>query len=247
MRAIVLSAGQGKRLLPLTESRPKCLLPLEDGELTLLELQLRTLAGCGIRQATVMVGFGADQVEAFLDRTSIPGIEVETVFNPFYAVSDNLISCWLAGPAMAGDCLLLNGDTVFEPRVLERLLEANHSISVTIDRKTRYDDDDMKVTLEGNRLIAIGKQLPHPRVHAESIGLLAFRGDGAETFRTAVQKAVRHESALRAWYLSVVDELSRRSHIHAVDIQGLWWREVDDRADLDELVGCIRDGRTAGA
>ena len=57
MRAIVLSAGQGKRLLPLTTSRPKCLLEIRDDQ-SVLDFQLEALARCGIEHTTVLVGFG---------------------------------------------------------------------------------------------------------------------------------------------------------------------------------------------
>ena len=70
-----------------------------------------------------MLGFGADRVERFLDGIRIPGLRVDTLFNPFFASSDNLATCWLARSAMTGDFVLLNGDTLFEDRVLQRLLD----------------------------------------------------------------------------------------------------------------------------
>ena len=112
MKAIVLSAGQGKRLLPLTAELPKCLLPVAS-DANVLEIQLRSLARCGVERATVVVGFGAERVERFLTATPIPGLEVEVLFNPFYALSDNLATCWLARHQMHEDFLLLNGDTIF--------------------------------------------------------------------------------------------------------------------------------------
>ena len=234
MKAIVLSAGQGRRLLPLTDREPKCLLAV-DGPRTVLELQLRGLARCGIRQVTVVLGFGAERVEAFLETMRIPGLRVETLFNPFFASSDNLATCWLARPSMNGDFVLLNGDTLFEDRVLERLLEgASSPITVTIDHKARYDDDDMKVSLgaEG-RLLAIGKQLPAETVGGESIGMLCFRGTGVKSFRDELDQAIRRSEGLRAWYLSVVNAMAPRVPVGTVSIDGLWWREIDSRADLD--------------
>jgi choline kinase len=234
MKAIVLSAGQGRRLLPLTSQLPKCLLPL-DGERTLLQIQLEALARCGVGRVQVVTGYGADQVESHLAELRIPGVQVETLFNPFFASSDNLISCWLARPAMEDDFVLLNGDTLFEDGVLRRLLGSAHDpITVTVDHKRHYDDDDMKVALDSRgRVLAIGKTLPPEAVGAESIGMLAFTGSGPKLFAEALERAVRCPDAMRRWYLSVVHELAEEDDVvGTASIRGLWWREVDGNEDL---------------
>ena len=236
MKAIILSAGQGKRLLPLTETTPKCLLPV-DGSRPALEIQLRTLAACGIQRATVMVGFGANKVEQFLARCPLPEIEVTSRFNPFFAVSNNLATCWTAIPEMTEDFILLNGDTVFEPAVLERLLLAPFAaVSLAIDRKPSYDDDDMKVSIRRERtLAAVGKKLPPAVVHGESIGLMTFRATGVYAFRVALEKAVRAPTALQRWYLSVIDSMANSSMVEVASIEGLWWAETDTPEDLADV------------
>jgi len=240
MRAIVLSAGQGKRLLPLTAEIPKCLLPV-DGERTVLELQLETLARCGVERATIVSGFGVDRVERFLATSPVPSLDVELLFNPFFSVSDNLATCWVARGAMQQDFLLVNGDTLFEPNVLLRLLEASAPITVTIDHKPSYDDDDMKVSLDDDgRLLEIGKTLKPEVVHGESIGLLCFRGAGADRFRAAVERAMRRPEALRAWYLSVVNALAAEGGVDSASIRGMWWREIDSPEDLEEARQSLR-------
>jgi len=236
MKAIVLSAGQGKRLLPLTASEPKCMLPVE-GEQSVLEVQLRALARCGVERATVVVGFGAQHVEGFLGGTRIPGLAVETLYNPFYAMSDNLATCWLARHGMDQDFVLLNGDTLFEDSVLHRLLEGPPApITVTVDHKRVYDDDDMKVSIDdGGRLLAIGKNLKPEMVNGESIGLLCFRGFGPKLFREALDRTIRVPGALGAWYLSVVNELAQDVAVDTASIRGFWWREIDSPEDLVEV------------
>jgi choline kinase len=234
MKAIVLSAGQGRRLLPLTSHLPKCLLAL-DGERSVLQLQLETLARCGITDALVVTGFGARRVHAHLAERRTPGIRVTTIFNPFYGISDNLISCWLSRTAMDDDFLLLNGDTVFEDDVLLRLLgSVRDPLTVTVDHKRYYDDDDMKVALDGaGRVVAIGKQLPADAVGAEAIGLIAFAGSGPKLFTEALERAVRRPDANRCWYLSVVHELAEEDGVvGTASVRGLWWREIDENDDL---------------
>ncbi len=238
MRAIILSAGQGRRLLPLTQTTPKCLLPVDCGR-SVLEVQLRTLASCGVTHATVMVGFGADEVERALAGMSIPEMEIETVYNPFYKLTDNLITVWLAQQRMDGDFILLNGDTLFDTPVLERLLASSAApLTLAVNEKPTYDDDDMKVSWSsGTRLRAIGKKLDLDVVDCESIGMMVFRGDGVEAFRHCLDRAVRDENALGAWYLSVVNTLADETEVQTTAITGLWWGEVDSAEDLD----CVRE------
>ena len=232
MKAVVLSAGQGKRLLPLTEENPKCLLAVR-GDEPILGWQLTALARAGIERALVVIGFGADRVEAWLAANPVPGLAVETLINPFYQTSDNLISCWLARGAMTENFLLLNGDTIFEDAVLARVLEVSAPIALAIDRKQTYDDDDMKVSLDSHgRLLAIDKWLARPVVSGESIGLLSFRGSGPKLFTKALEEAVRRPEAMRQWYLSVVHEIAQTSSVETASVQGLWWREIDSPADL---------------
>ena len=236
MKVIILSAGQGKRLLPLTETTPKCLLPV-DGSRPALEIQLRTLAACGIQRATVMTGFGVDKVEQFLAGYPLPEIEVTSRFNPFFALSNNLATCWTAIPEMTEDFILLNGDTLFEPAVLERLLLAPPAaVNLAIDRKPSYDDDDMKVSIRRERtLAAVGKNLPPAVVHGESIGLMTFRATGVHAFRVALEKAMRDPTALQRWYLSVIDSMTHSSMVEVASIEGLWWAETDTPQDLADV------------
>ncbi len=229
MKAIILSAGQGRRMLPLTAELPKCALRLLDK--TIIEWQLDTIFRCGIDDIVVVVGYGAEKVEALLaDRY---GGRVRTLFNPFFSVSDNLASCWTVRHEMGEDFLLLNGDTLFETEVLRRLLaQEAHPVTVTTDCKPQYDADDMKVIRQGERLIRIGKDLPLHQVNAESIGMLLFRGNGPELFRTTIEQVLRRPEGLRRWFLSVIDEMARWLPVWTCSIEGLRWAEVDCPDDL---------------
>ena len=230
-RAVILSAGQGSRLLPLTEDLPKCLLDLEGR--SMLEWQLRGLAEVGVAEAVVITGFRSEKVEAALERIAPPGMAVRTLFNPFYKVADNLASCWMARGELRGTCLLLNGDTLFEPRVARRLLDAPASpITLTIDRKPRYDDDDMKVITEGDKLRAVGKKLSEG-VNGESIGFSRFQGDGAAIFVAELERTMRTKEGTSLWYLSAMNRLaSSGAGVRVVSIEGLDWGELDFAADL---------------
>ena len=247
MRAIILSAGQGRRLFPLTQNLPKCLLPLCEG-VSILGLQLRVLAACGVRHATVVVGFGAEEVERHILEQAPGSIEVETLYNPFYESTDNLVTAWLARERMRGDFLLLNGDTLFEPALMRRVLHAPPSAArVAIDRKSRYDADDMKVSLNGDgRLLAVSKTLKRHEVDAEAIGLIRFTAEGGARFVDGLERAVRDRESHNRYYLSVVSENAASGvEIESLSIEGLWWQEVDCAHDLDRAQQELGEGRAA--
>lgn len=242
MKAVILSAGQGSRLLPLTAERPKCLLPL--GSRSLIEWQIDVLSRCGVGEIVVVVGFRAALVASLLESLVRPGLAIRILFNPFFNVADNLGSCWLARHEMSGDFLLVNGDTLFEPAVLHRLLESPPApITVTIDRKASYDADDMKVHLDGSRLLDIGKTLSPSLTDAESIGLLRFREGGSKQFVDAADRAMHTTEGLTSFYLKVIDQLAKSHRVETANIEGLAWGEVDYPADLQRAERLLANGR----
>ncbi len=239
-RAIILSAGQGSRLLPHTEQTPKCLLPL--GGRSMLAWQLHALAEAGVREAVVVTGFRDDLVQRELERHTPRGLSVRTLFNPFYKLADNLASCWMARDAMDAPFLILNGDTLIEPGIAARLLAAPAApITVTIDRKAGYDADDMKVSTQASsaqagrseRLTAIGKTLAAAEVTGESIGFLRFDAEGAARFVAELERTMRTPEGPKLWYLSAIDRLARAGlEVRVASIEGLEWAELDFPADL---------------
>lgn len=234
-RALILGAGQGSRLLPLTEKMPKCLLDLSGR--SMLEWQLRGLARAGIPEAVIVTGFHPELVEAELQRIAPPQMRVRTLYNPFYKLADNLASCWMARAELSGPCLVLNGDTLFEPAIAARLVGAPDApITVTIDRKPGYDADDMKVETEGDRLRAIGKTLPMASVNGESIGFLRFNAEGAARFVDELERTMRTAEGPAKWYLSAIDRLARSgTDVRVLSIEGLQWGELDFPADLAQV------------
>jgi choline kinase len=233
-RAIILSAGQGRRLSPLTDRRPKCLIDLSGR--SMLCWQLRALERAGVEEAVVVTGFGANLVDAEVARMGLSRLKVRTQFNPFYALADNLASCWVARREFDGPVLLLNGDTLFETDVARQLIAAPVAeITVAIDRKDSYDSDDMKVLTQGDRLCAIGKNIEV--YDAESIGFLRFSSHGAQRFCAAMDEAIRKPEGLRRWYLSVIDHIAQTtSAVQVQSIEGLEWGETDFLEDVTQNI-----------
>jgi len=216
--------------MPLTEVTPKCC--LRPGGVSILEWQITQLAVSGIDEVVVVTGFGHEIVEAEIDR--IQGIKVRTLYNPFFRLSDNLGTCWVARGEMDSPFVLINGDTLFEAAVLQHLLsDADHyPITLATDQKISYDSDDMKIWSERERLCRVGKTLDSSHVNGESIGMMVFSRTGAEIFVNKVENLMRKGDGLKRWYLSAIDELAQDGIVGISSIHGLSWCEVDDPVDL---------------
>jgi choline kinase len=230
LKAIILSAGQGRRLLPLTSNVAKCCLPLHGR--SMLEWQLSQIAQCDVDEIVVVTGFASDMVDAIVEQQG--GLNVRTLHNPMYAHTDNLGTCWEARSEMDGPFVLMNGDTLFEAAILQRLLSCSNAYPITLvtDSKAYFDLDDMKVITDGQRLLKVSKQLDISLVSGESIGLMTFDAEGARAFTEKLEEMMDKADALRLWYLSAIDFLAGEGLVGVCPVNGLSWCEVDDAADF---------------
>lgn len=231
MKVIILAAGQGRRLLPWTHHRPKCLLPFAGR--SLLAWQLRTLATTPVDEVVVVTGFGAAQVETELARECPRGLFVSTTYNPFFGVADNIASCWAARDHLTGEAIIVNGDTLFDPRILTRLHQgARMPVTVATDVKSGYDADDVKVHIRDGKVARIGKTLPTGIIDAEAVGMILLRGVGGPTFVAAVDALMQQPHGVSRRYVAAVDDLAARGLVAPLCIAGLDWTEVDYPGDL---------------
>jgi choline kinase len=237
LKAIILSAGQGRRLMPLTSNMAKCCLPLHG--VSILEWQLSQIAQCDIDEVVVVTGFAYAVVDAIVDRVS--GINVRTLHNPMFAHTDNLGTCWEARFEMDEPFVLMNGDTLFEAAVLQRLLacDTGYPITLATDTKPVFDLDDMKVITDGDRLLKVSKQLDIRLVSAESIGLMVFNETGAKAFTDKLEEMMDKTDALKLWYLSAIDQLASEGLAGVCLIHGMSWCEVDDAADFSTAADVV--------
>jgi len=238
LKAIILSAGQGRRLMPLTSNMAKCCLPLHG--ISILEWQLSQISQCDIDEVIVVTGFAYEMVDTIVEHAT--NIKVRTLHNPMYAHTDNLGTCWEARSEMEEPFVLMNGDTLFEAAILQRLLnsEKTYPITLATDSKADFDLDDMKIIADGDRLIKVSKQLDISLVSAESIGLMVFDQVGAKAFTDKLEEMMDKPNALKLWYLSAIDQLASEALAGICPIDGLSWCEVDDAADFSAAADVVK-------
>jgi choline kinase len=92
--------------------------------------------------------------------------------------------------------------------------------------------DDMLVRLSGERVCAVGKDLSPLLAHHRSLGFVAWSGEGASTYRDAVQAVLGQSDGTQAFHHAVVDRLARDGAVHAVLFEGGVWTEIDRPEDI---------------
>ncbi len=233
MIGVVLAAGAGKRLQPLTDALPKTLLAVDGGR-TILDIALENFRHVGLEEVMVVTGFAAERV-----RERVPQLErryrlrLELVFNPRAEAWNNAYSLWCARAAFSEGVLLANGDTVHPPAVEERLLAARGAdILLAVDREKPLGEEEMKVlsSPEG-LLLRISKDLDPAAADGEYIGLTLIEPAAAEALASALEATWRRDPSL--YYEDGYQELvDRGGKVHVVPIGTVDWVEVDDHADL---------------
>ena len=229
--AILLAAGLGSRLLPLTAERPKCL--IEVGGRTILEHQVEALRAAGVERINIVGGYRFDRLVDFVDE-HWPGAErPELLFNPFFAVSSSIASVWIARDALDGPFCVLNGDTVYDPAlVADGLARLQPGLNLFIEPVATPAHDDMLVRLDGDRVAAVSKELSPHLAHHRSLGFVAWSGPGSIAYRKALESVIAEVEGTHAFHHAVVDRVAHEQPVHAVSFAGGAWTEIDRPEDI---------------
>lgn len=225
MKAIILAAGQGKRLGALTENLPKCLLPL-DGE-TFLEFQLNLLRHCGIGDIAVVTGFCQDQVRA------CGGSGLTYYHNEEFETTNSLYSFMLAADHAAQGCVVLNSDVVFPADLLRELVDSPWANALLADFQAELGEEEMKVVCdESRRIHQLSKDIAPWEASGENLGLVRMGPEAAREVIAEARRAAR-QGERRLWLPEGVSRTLDRVAFHALPIEGRAWIEVDYRHDLE--------------
>ena len=231
--AVILAAGVGRRLAPLTSERPKALLELDGGNL--LERSIGALAGTGFAEAVVVTGHRADLVEEFVGSRSW-GLRVTCRLNPAFATANNIVSFLAAADVMSDGFCLLNSDIVFDGGILADLAAEPEGNRLVVDADEPLGDEEMKVELDERGAIRrISKQLPPEECAGEYIGIARFDAEGARAVVGAARRLVG-QGRTDLYYEDAIDAVATQVQPTPLPTRGREWTEIDDLDDYRRAV-----------
>lgn len=240
MKIIILAAGRGERLWPLTKDTPKPLVEIREG-VSLLEEQLGRISASGVFDCVeIVTGYLGHKVDEMVANLNFDNLKISTIYNPFFKVSNNLASLWVAKDHIDQDCMVTNGDNLFHSDVFKDFYNecSEDGVYLSLGRKTEFDDDDMKVTLHDGKVIHVSKDIPAPSRHAESPGLCFIRGENSrERFKAGLDRLLKKEAELNSFWLKIFTYLAE----HELSIEPWYfdaankWKEVDIHPDVDQM------------
>jgi len=231
MIAVILAAGRGERLRPLTDNLPKGLIMLNSK--SLLEHSLYTLAACAIKKVIIVVGYKASEVKLRLGPT-YAGMELFYVENQEYAASGSMLSLYKAREFIHEDILLLESDLVFEREAIDVLVHTSKK-NVILVAPNRGNGDQVFICIDTrSHLIGLGKQIEN---EAEALGELVGLSKLSLQFLANLCHRAEIEFERNGKNISYEDTimLTVKDHGDVVDcifLENLLWTDIDNENDF---------------
>jgi choline kinase len=232
MKAIILAAGMGSRIRPLTDNCPKCLLKV--GGRTILEMMLTHIQRCGINEVVFVLGYLQDQIRDYV-KTTFPKLDATYLVNDDYSTTNTGYSLMLA-LRETKNCAFVkfDADVVFDAEILRRLIDSEHENCLCIDKNIQLDAEEIKVTIEGaDKVVKVSKSVRPIDAVGESIGIEKINGHTGELLLAELQRNMLDVENHQNYYEDAYERLIAKAvPFHTLDISGLRWTEIDTHEDL---------------
>ena len=229
MRAVILAAGVGRRL---SIEEPKVLLRF--GGRTLLERHLDILAALGIQDVVIGIGYQALAIERAL--AALGQTDVSTIYNPDFE-QGSILTLWRVRAALTagGPVLLMDGDVLYDRRVLEPLVETHHADCLLVDRAYEPGDEPVKVGMVDGVPVDFGKTIdPAAEPCGESVGFFRLSEGTANTLVETARQMIDEGGTERPMEDTIAAVLRAANPPFAFeDVTGLPWIEIDFPEDAE--------------
>jgi L-glutamine-phosphate cytidylyltransferase len=236
---IILAAGVGKRLRPLTKNIPKTLISIEGK--TILEYIISNCYESGIKDFMVVVGHMKEEVEEACERIEKEyGVKIELLENERYSTTNTGFSLKIALDRVDDDVVVINGDNVFDHRILTHLLHTGNN-SIVVDNVKNLNEESFKIALDLDKKMInrMGKEIEIDTSNGEFIGISAIKQKDLRIFREILSGLVL-KNEMEYYDIAFID-FSSRTNINFVFTNGLKWTEIDDYNDLVQAERLVRE------
>lgn len=226
MKALILAAGFGSRLAPITDHCPKSLVPV-NGKPILMK-QIENLHENGIMDITIVSGYKAQILQKAV-HDLYPDIHI--IESVDYATTNNMYSAYLAKDAMCGTgFLMMNADVFYDASVIAELLKFDAENAIVTDIGT-YLEESMKVVEKDGRLVQISKAIQEKDALGSSIDVYKFSAEGAAAFFAKCANYIEQKKELKLWSEVALNDILRSVEFRACPLVGRWL-EIDNHDDL---------------
>ncbi|MGZ8422595.1 MAG: phosphocholine cytidylyltransferase family protein [Nitrospira sp.] len=228
MRAVILAAGVGKRLWPVTQHKPKCL--IEIGGQTLLSRYLEVLASVQIRDVTIVVGYKQEMIRDAVG-TQHRGVSISYLVNEEFH-RGSISSLWIARSALSDDVVIMDADVLFHREILRRLVASPFTNCLLMDDTVKQTGEECMVVVAGGRVIALSKKMPERYdVAGEGVGFLKVRrADTAHVIGSL--KGYIDQGRWEMEYEDGLLQYFQDVKVGHEKIGGLPWTEIDFPEDI---------------
>ena len=227
MIAVILVAGMGTRLMPLTKDIPKPLLEIENT--SLLERMMINCISSGVEEFVIVSGYKKERVIAKIDYLqSKYHVKISTVENKRYSQTNTSCSVSLATRQLDDDVIIINGDNVVDERIISGLLKIDET-ALVVDNYKRLNEESFKLRIENNVIMEIGKGIDIDTASGEFIGISKVSKDDLPLFNSILEDLIAEN--VQNYYDLTYKDLSKKTNIGYFYTNGLKWTEIDDKND----------------
>lgn len=221
-----------KRLRPLTDERPKCLLKV--GERTLLQRTVDGLISAGISEFAVVTGYRANMIRDFLTETYPSTLKFHFIDNVDYEHNNNIFSLWLTRPYTDGhDFLLMDSDILCDPAAILEVMNAEDS-ALALNRH-ELGEEEMKIVADTHgRIIEISKTCSPAEAAGESVGIEKITADYSTALFRELRQMIEDEGLIDIFYERAFERLIPQGHtFRIVDTTSFFSIELDTPEDFE--------------
>ena len=245
MLAVILAAGTSTRLRPLTDNTPKALIQVLGR--SMLERSIENLHAVGVREIVIVTGYLGDRIDELVARR-YAGEPIHLVRNPEYATKGNGNSTLTTRHLVAGkELLLLDGDVIYQPGVLQALIDSPHPDVIALHRSRALgaENEEMKLSTDADGwVVRIAKEIPAAEAAGESIGIERFgAATSARLFDTLEARFVhgRAGGKVSDHYEHAFQQMADEGvKLGVVEIDRWYVEDIDDPADLERVQAEMR-------